>query len=171
MITTRRLVLRGPEDADLEPLTAYYADAIAMRFVGDGLIHDRDHARRVLDGFDAEWQRLGHGRWTVVLRETGDVLGYCGFLRWREGKPDSSPELAYGFLRESWGQGYATEAGEAALAWAWETLHPSRVVALTHPANGASQRVLTKLGFIADGHVSLPRGGMAFFALRAQGGT
>jgi ribosomal-protein-alanine N-acetyltransferase len=45
-----------------------------------------------------------------------------------------------------WGQGVATEAGQAALRYGFETLGVEQVVGIVHPENMASRRVLEKLG-------------------------
>ncbi len=166
-LTTPRLILRAPDPiTDLDYMAAYNADAEAMRFIGDGSVQGREDARVALEGFVAEWDRWGHGRWTVALRSTGVPIGNCGFVRWREGEEDERPELASGFVREAWGRGYATEAARAALRWAFTTLPFDQVVALTHPANVASQRVLAKLGFAAVGEVVPSHGRrMAMFVL------
>ena len=167
-ITAGRLVLRAPDvAADLEWMTAYSSDPEAMRFIGDGSVRGREEARATLTGFLREWERWDHGRWTVVLRETGEPIGNCGFVRWREGEADERPELAYGFARSAWGRGYATEAAHTALAWAFQALPFDEVVALTHPDNVASQRVLARLGFAAVGDVVPAHGRrMAKFGLR-----
>ncbi len=166
ILTTDRLVLRTPEEGDLAMLRAYEADAEAMRYIGDGVTHRPEHAAATLAGFLAEWARVGHGRWTVALRDTGEAIGDCGFVRWREGEADARPELAYGFVRTAWGQGYATEAASAALEWAWAMLPFDEIVALTHPGNAASQRVLAKLGFEVAGEVVPSHGRrLAYFRL------
>ncbi|MGH2587124.1 MAG: GNAT family N-acetyltransferase [Dehalococcoidia bacterium] len=162
-LTTDRLVLRAPADTDLDAVAAYEADPEAMRFIADGSVYGREHAVGTLAGFLAEWPRLGHGRWTVALRASGEVIGDCGFVRWREGKRDERPELAYGYGRAAWEQGYATEAARAAAPWAFATLPFDEIVAVTHPANAASQRVLAKLGFAATGEIMSPHGRMSFF--------
>jgi RimJ/RimL family protein N-acetyltransferase len=147
-------------------LRAYEADPEAMRYIGAGVTHSPAHAEETLAGFLAEWRRVGHGRWTVALRVTGEPIGNCGFVRWREGDEDARPELAYGYVRTAWGQGYATEAGQAALEWAWEALPFDDIVALTHPENAASKRVLARLGFEGAGEVVLPHGRrLAYFAV------
>ncbi len=56
-------------------------------------------------------------------------------------------EVAYRLARSAWGQGIATEAAGALVAHALGPLGLPRVVAVTYPANHASQRVLDKLGF------------------------
>jgi RimJ/RimL family protein N-acetyltransferase len=56
-------------------------------------------------------------------------------------------EIAYRLARGAWGRGIATEAASALVAHALGPLGLPRVVAVTYPANQASQRVLDKLGF------------------------
>ena len=88
------------------------------------------------------------GLFAVQLKDTSEVIGYCG-LRFDE----HEPELAYELLRSSHGRGYATEAGRAVVAWADETGYP-RLRATVSEWNAASRRVLAKLGFrevAADG--------------------
>lgn len=60
-------------------------------------------------------------------------------------------EIGYGILEEYRNLGYATEAVRAAAAWAREQPGVTAVEAETDPANAASQRVLEKCGFAANG--------------------
>ena len=60
-------------------------------------------------------------------------------------------EIGYGILEEYQGQGYATEAVEAALRWAFQNPNVTAIEAETDADNAASKRVLEKCGFIANG--------------------
>ncbi len=60
-------------------------------------------------------------------------------------------EIGYGILEEYRGCGYATEAVAAACAWAFQNPGVRAIEAETDPDNKASQRVLQKCGFIANG--------------------
>ena len=71
----------------------------------------------------------------IIERETGHLVGWCGI---------SGDELGCRLRRESWGLGYATEACEA-VVWASGL---RVVVATLDDRNGASKRILAKLGFI-----------------------
>lgn len=53
--------------------------------------------------------------------------------------------------RASWGQGYATEAAEALLSWAFDALDLNRVQGETDTRNLGSARVLEKLAFTREG--------------------
>ncbi|MEM0946114.1 MAG: GNAT family N-acetyltransferase [Pseudomonadota bacterium] len=56
-------------------------------------------------------------------------------------------ELGYWFAREAWGQGYATEACEAAIDAHFADPAKSDLIAGHFPGNDRSASVLTKLGF------------------------
>jgi ribosomal-protein-alanine N-acetyltransferase len=71
------------------------------------------------------------------------LIGNCG-LHYLENGPDV--ELTYTIQPFYWGQGLATEASRAVLSWGFKTLQLKQIVAVTGPANGASQRVMQKLG-------------------------
>jgi RimJ/RimL family protein N-acetyltransferase len=89
----------------------------------------------------------GFSKWAVGERATSDVVGDCG-LQYLDGGPGI--ELGFHIARSRWGRGYATEAAGACLAWAMAN-RCERVVAIVDPANGASVRVLEKIGMRASG--------------------
>ena len=60
-------------------------------------------------------RRDGTGRYAVVLRETGEVVGGCGLVR-RELPEGVEIELGYHLRSDLWGRGLATEAARACLA-------------------------------------------------------
>ena len=59
--------------------------------------------------------------------------------------------IGYGVLEEYQGQGYATEAVEAVLRWAFQNPNVTAIEAETDADNAASKRVLEKCGFLANG--------------------
>lgn len=99
----------------------------------------------------AEDGGAGVGLLAVKRRVEGDVIGYCGVTAHGNGSL-AEPELAYELLRAAQGRGYATEAGQAVVAWAGEAGYP-RLWAGVWDWNVASRRVLEKLGFREAGRV------------------
>ena len=73
---------------------------------------------------------------------------------------DCAPELGYWVARARWGQGIATEAGQAIVAAARDTLRLPRLSSGHFVDNPASGRVLEKLGFRPTGRV-VPRQSLA----------
>lgn len=99
----------------------------------------------------AERQEPGAGILAVERRSTADVVGYCGLVAGESGSLEQ-PELAYELLRAAHGCGYATEAGQAVVAWAREAGY-ERLWARVRDWNSPSRRVLEKLGFRETGRV------------------
>ena len=87
----------------------------------------------------------------VILKETGDIVGWCGLgpLEYDQ----LQTELYFVIGREHWGKGIATEAARALLGYAFGALGLDRVVAVSDPRNQASIRVLRKLGMNEEGVV------------------
>jgi len=115
-----------------------------------------DRAADLAGDFARHWERWGFGPWTV--RQDGAVIGYVGL---RHGRVAGRPELELlWFLDAShWNQGLATEMGAAAVRVAHEELELDDLVALAHVRNGASRRVMEKLGMVAEReleHAGLP---------------
>ena len=79
------------------------------------------------------------------------LVGACGLGR----RPSGAVELGYWIARDSWNQGFATEAGHALLAIA-DALGLARLEASYFIDNPASGRVLDKLGFTPTG-LTAPR--------------
>jgi len=100
-----------------------------------------------------------HG-FMMVHRPSGATVGFCGF----KGPPDadSTVEIAYGVAPEHQGKGYATEAAEALVNYAFRNGPVRVVLAHTLPEANASTRVLTKCGFRKVGEVIDPEDGLVW---------
>lgn len=96
----------------------------------------------------------------LVHRTTNVVVGTCGF----KGPPggDETVEIAYGVALDHQGNGYATEAAEALVAYAFNSGEVRVVRAHTFPEANASTRVLAKCGFRRVGEVIDPEDGLVW---------
>lgn len=146
LTTTERLLIRPFGQADSEAMHRVFSDPEVMRHVPGGAC-DRERSLARLGSLIDHQQRYGFSKWAVIEKATGGLIGDCG-LQFLDGGPDI--ELGFHLGREYWGQGYATEAAAACLAWA-RAERPERVVAIVDPANQASIRVLSKIGMAAAG--------------------
>jgi ribosomal-protein-alanine N-acetyltransferase len=106
-----------------------------------------------------------HG-FAVVHRERGSVIGSAGF----KGPPDDEGmvEIAYGIVPAFQGRGYATEAAQALVAYAFGSGRVSLVRAHTLSTPNASTRVLAKCGFHFVGEVEDPEDGRVWRWERAR---
>ena len=168
MIETERLLLRLPVPADAEQLLESLADPEVMRYIGRGETGTLLDAVEQVDKMLRAWRVDGFGRFVVVSREVGAVIGRVGLLAWdprswasgvrSEIGPDAEIELGWTLARSAWGNGYATEAAVAAREWTLAEIRPRRLISLIHPDNERSKRVATKIGESFDCAVTTTRG-------------
>jgi ribosomal-protein-alanine N-acetyltransferase len=93
----------------------------------------------------------------MVLREEGKVIGCCGY----KGPPDESGmvEIAYITAPAYRGNGYATEAANALIRYAFQSAFITVVRAHTLPEPNASTRILTRCGLRNVGELLDPEDG------------
>ena len=142
-IETERLELRPLTLADLGALHELYADPDAMRYAG-GPTHSVDESEARLRRLIEHHERHGFSLWAVVERSSANVAGDAGLVLLEHRGPEI--ELGYRLKSPAWGKGYATEAAGAWIAYGFDELGLRRIVAVAHPENAASQRVLEKIG-------------------------
>ena len=83
------------------------------------------------------WQKMAGGL-------PNRPIGRCGLNWWEQ---FGETEIGWTFARDHWGNGYATEAARAVLAWGFGTLGLTRITAMIHHGNTASTTVARRLGF------------------------
>jgi RimJ/RimL family protein N-acetyltransferase len=142
-VETERLLLRPFEQADLGPFAEICADPEVMRFIGSGRTLDREDAWRSMALYSGHWNLRGYGQWALVEKASGQLIGRAGL--WN---PEGWPGLEAGWLlrRSRWGLGFATEAGQAVLDFAFRVVRARHVISLIYPENTPSIRVAERLG-------------------------
>jgi RimJ/RimL family protein N-acetyltransferase len=91
------------------------------------------------------WADHGFGMWMLRDASTSAVIGRA-ILRHLDVEGVDEVEVGYGFMPEHWGRGLATEVANACVRIGREELLVPSLVAITTPANVASQRVMAKAG-------------------------
>jgi len=143
-LETLRLEMRDFHRRDLDDLWRLGRDPRVMRFIGDGKPLSRDGVARMLARmvrYPALYPILVAG--TTSRRDTGAFVGWFS-LKYAGKSPDI--EIGYWLVPGAWGRGFATEGARAARRLRLRGPRPSAIIGVTHPANQASQRVLTKAG-------------------------
>ena len=151
---TDRLVLRRLTEEDAPFILRLLNEPSFLEHVGDRGVRNLADARQyILSGPVASYERHGFGLFLVELKEGGAPIGICGLLK-RDALDDV--DIGFAFVPESWSKGYAFESTSATLAYAHDTHHLKRVVAICSPNNVASINLLVKLGFYFDRMVLMP---------------
>lgn len=144
-LTTQRLIIREPLEGDAELLMPMFSDPATMRYIGDGSTRDLLAVQASIRKRIAYFKQTGTTLFTVILRDSGDVIGDCGIFPYNWEGPEI--ELAYRYRQSAWGRGYAKEAGRAVIEAAWRDTDITELLGVTDLRNHASQRVLAGLGF------------------------
>lgn len=163
-LETERLILRTWEPEDAGFVLDLYSRWEVQRFIGN-------HPQVMRERAEAEerirlWQAMDnplHGAWAVQLKEavrlkepipSNTAAPLAGTLLLKSIpasgeelplQPSGDTEIGWHFHPDHWGHGYATEAAAAVLAYAFDG-GLERVIAVTAPANTASQRVCLRIG-------------------------
>lgn len=142
IIETHRLRLRLFEPSDVEQLHQLYSDPEVMRFMRG--TRSRQQAEEHVQAFAEQYAKTGFTMWAVEQKADGQIIGRVG-LFFLDGTEEV--ELAYLIAKSHWGKGFATEASVACLDFCFRQIALESIAAIAVPENGASLRVMEKLGF------------------------
>ena len=152
-IVSERLLLRPFVGSDLAALAAIQARPEVARYL-------YWEPRSEAEAAAAQERRLPQTRiaaegdalvLAVVLRDFGTLVGDV-VLWWRSAEHRQG-EIGYVFHPDHAGRGYATEASLAALRLGFEDLGLHRIAARCDARNGASARVMERLGMRREAHL------------------
>ncbi|MBK7705806.1 MAG: GNAT family N-acetyltransferase [Acidobacteria bacterium] len=145
MLETERLTLRKMTDADLDAIYAMRSDADVMRYIREP--QKRAEAANWIDLVSSRWESEGIGFCAMIIKETGEVAGWCGL--WKLAESDEI-EVGYAVAKRFWRRGYAVEAALRLLEYGFEVLGLEKIVAVAREQNLGSRRVMEKIGMEFD---------------------
>lgn len=142
VIETEHLRMTAFAERHFDAYAAMLADPESIRWINDGRPLDRMNAWRSMAMLLGHWSLRGFGMWALERLSDGAFVGRVGLMR-PEGWPDL--ELGWMLVPEHRHHGYATEAGAAALQFAWRTLRAQRAISLVREGNNAALGVIQRL--------------------------
>jgi RimJ/RimL family protein N-acetyltransferase len=144
-IRTERLILRDWRAEDIAPLHSLCSDPAVMQYLGE--LQTRDEIEAIIERQHKKQAELGHCFWALERQDSGETIGFCGLQPGPEKTPiEGKTEIGWRLAYPSWGQGFAKEAAQAALAWGFANLEDDRIWAITVPANERSWGLMQRLG-------------------------
>lgn len=153
-LVTSRLRLRVPTEADADFALRMYSRSEVVRFIGSG---DPDLSREQAAQRMMRYRsRFGPatGVWLIESRASATPWGFALLkpIPLSEGLEEAhyETEIGWHLHPDAWGSGLASEAGRALLDHA-RAQGISRLVAVTHPENKASQAVAERIGMTREG--------------------
>ncbi|MBL1409237.1 GNAT family N-acetyltransferase [Sphingobacterium faecale] len=140
-LQTERLSLRPFRKEDGKAMYELNDDPEVLQYTGDVQFENVAAAEVFLEGYN-QYVEYGVGRMIVTLKETSEILGWCG-LKYH---PDPNEyDIGYRFYKKHWGKGYATESAIAAMEDGFARLGMKQILGRARTENTASIRVFEKL--------------------------
>ena len=143
ILETERLRLREFEPKDAPAVREMLADEDALRFYGR-LVAEPGYAERWIERNLQRYREDGFGLWALETLTNGDFVGDCG-LSWQTLEKRRLLEIGYHLTESARGHGYATEAANACLGYAFETLEVETVCSIVDVENTASRGVAERI--------------------------
>ncbi len=161
-LKTERLLLRPLAETDSDVGIEMFTDPAVTRYICETYTEEQ-----VIEEMATVTKRCAGGCigiWCMIEQLTEEKLGTAILLplpieeddtNWDlvvgDELPDCEIEIGYILKRSAWGKGYATEATNRLLKFAFEETPIEELVATIDPENTASQRVLEKCGLVHEG--------------------
>jgi [ribosomal protein S5]-alanine N-acetyltransferase len=143
-LETQRLLFRGIRDADIDLLVGMLASPKVTQWLFSGAPMDTISARLFIEKeFTFGDKLIGLG--TLCEKTPDRFIGFAGIIPCRYLDVEDF-EFGFALNEDSWGKGYATEIGQAQIKYSFANLPVDRLLALAHPRNLASLKVIEHIG-------------------------
>ncbi len=136
-----RLLPAGPEH--LAAWKSFMQDPEVMRYIFGGWNPGDPELSDLLARNVHLWTRHHHGWWSVVERESGEIIANCVL----DVSCTGPSEIGYIIRRDSWRKGFGTEIVKCLCSYAFGHDHIAAVKAYVNVDNLGSIRILEQLGF------------------------
>ncbi|MBM7587336.1 ribosomal-protein-alanine N-acetyltransferase [Bacillus pakistanensis] len=148
-LSTKRLMLRKMQVSDSESLFQIWSNPEVTRFMNINRFTDKKQAKDMILLFDKLSKENTAIRYSIIELESNKIIGSCGFniLDFQNAKT----EIGYEINKHYWGKGYAPEAINCIIEYAFNDLNLNRIEAKVEPENFNSIKVLRKLNFLFEG--------------------
>jgi [ribosomal protein S5]-alanine N-acetyltransferase len=147
---TQRLYARQFNTGDFEDIYSLNSDQDVMQYIRSP--QNRDETRQFLEENMAYYiESPQYGRWALLEKTSHAFMG--SFMLRPSIIVTGSIEMGYALLKPHWGLGYATELVKEGLIYSFGQLQVPLIIAITHPKNIASQKVLLKAEFDPMGDI------------------
>ena len=136
VMETERLWLYPMDEQDQHWFFELNSDPEVMRYTGEDCFTSMEQSLSVLrERPMRDYREYGYGRWACVLKEGGEVIGWCGLKFLPElGETD----IGYRFFKHFWGKGLGTEASKACVNFGLKELKLDSIIGIALEENVAS---------------------------------
>jgi ribosomal-protein-alanine N-acetyltransferase len=137
-IQTQRLYVRPFAEDDLHHFHLINGDEQVMRYIRHATSKE-ESAIVLMQIINSYGSLPGLGRWAIIEKSSVQLVGMFSLLPLEQ---TGDTHIGYALIKNHWGKGYASETLKAGLGYDYDELKLPSVVAITHPENVASQKIL-----------------------------
>ncbi len=148
ILEAERLFLKEINPDIIYNLFTFYTDEEISQFMGLKSENEMEIERIKFEGGRTTY-RTSFKTFLLVDKESGKIIGRAGFHNWYAQHFRS--EMGYDMDEEYRNKGLMTEAIKTLIQYGFDKMDLNRIEAFTSPNNEASKKLLTKLGFKAEG--------------------
>ncbi len=146
-LETNRLRLRQWRDTDLPIFAEMNADSTVMEYYPKTL--SEDESNTMANKLKELISEQSWGFWAVEIKEKNEFIGFVGLHKPTYDLPVTPcVEIGWRLGKKHWGKGYATEAAQEALRFAFVELKLKKVYSFTSVLNKPSWSVMERLHMI-----------------------
>ncbi|WP_375103099.1 GNAT family N-acetyltransferase [Paenibacillus sp. RS8] len=144
-LTTARLGFSHWEYSDLELAYSLWGDTTVTRYISaNGVFSKEQVADRLYKEINMQ-KEFQVQYWPLFNLESEGFIGCCGLRPYD--REQNIYEIGIHLKSDTWGSGYASEAANAVINYAFEILKAENIFAGHNPQNIGSSNLLKKLGF------------------------
>ena len=153
ILTTNRLVIKEFTIKDAPFILELVNTEDWIQHIGDRKVRTlEDAAFFIKNNLISSYAKHNFGLWGMELISTNVCIGMCGLVN-RESLDDI--DIGFALLPSYYRNGYAFEAAQATLGYAYNELQFSKVVGITSKDNFSSIQLLIKLGMQHEKSITL----------------
>ncbi|KAA1039540.1 GNAT family N-acetyltransferase [Macrococcus equipercicus] len=143
ILETERLILRELRTEDKYSLSKVLSDYDSMQYY-DHPFNEHEVEEWIKWNIE-NYATYNCGLWAVILKEDGTFLGGCG-ITMQNIDGEVLPEIGFHIIKGYCNKGYATEAANACMEYAFDVLGFEQIYSYSTIDNLPSQKVAAKIG-------------------------
>jgi ribosomal-protein-alanine N-acetyltransferase len=165
MIDTKRLFMRQFSQDDLPWLIENRSPVAVNRFLGGMQMQSPEALTVRLEFYIQCYEKFGFGMCAMGLKETGELIGSSGLQPLED---TGEIEVGYNLSEKYWRQGFGYESAMGWLKHGFEIVGLERIVAVCHPDNIGSWKIMEKCGMRYEKTAFHYGGDLLFYAISRE---
>ena len=149
-LETERLITRFLSVADIPLWADFFRDKEALVFLSTfGFNSPEEMSRFWMEKQLLRYRENRYGLQALIHKTTNEYIGHCGLIT-QEIDGTMEMEVGYHIIKKYWGQGFAPEAAQCFIDFAFQHHLAPSVIAIIDINNFKSQRVAQKNGLTRE---------------------